>query len=66
MVVNLGIGLVTPPVGNCLYLGASIARVPLQTLIRASLPFIAVNLAALAIITYVPAVSLTLPRLFYG
>jgi C4-dicarboxylate transporter DctM subunit len=66
MVVNLGIGLVTPPVGNCLYLGAAIARVPLPALIRASLPFIAVNIAALLIITYVPAVSLTLPRLFYG
>ena len=66
MVVNLGIGLVTPPVGNCLYLGAAIARVPLTALIRASLPFIAVNIAALLIVTYVPAVSLTLPRLFYG
>lgn len=65
MVVNLGIGLVTPPVGNCLYLGAVIAKVDLMTLVRACLPFIAVNIFTLLLVTYIPAISLWLPSLFY-
>ena len=65
MVMNLGVGLVTPPVGNCLYLGAVIAKVDLLALVRASLPFLAVNLATLLIVTYVPQISLFLPSLFY-
>ncbi|KPL55186.1 hypothetical protein ABB55_25570 [Prosthecomicrobium hirschii] len=65
MVVNLGIGLVTPPVGNCLFVGAVIARVPVMQLVRAALPFIAVNIAVLGLVTYVPAISLWLPKLFY-
>jgi C4-dicarboxylate transporter DctM subunit len=65
MVVNLGIGLVTPPVGNCLYLGAVLAKVDLWVLVRASAPFLIMNLLALAIVTYVPQVSLFLPSLFY-
>jgi len=65
MVVNLGIGLVTPPVGNCLYLGAVIAKVDLMTLVRASLPFLAVNIFTLLLVTYIPAISLWLPSLFY-
>ena len=65
MVVNLGIGLVTPPVGNCLFVGAVIARVPLARLVVAALPFIGVNVVVLGLVTYVPAVSLWLPRFFY-
>lgn len=65
MVMNLGIGLVTPPVGNCLYLGAVIAKVDLLTLVRASLPFILVNLVTLILVTYIPQISLFLPSLFY-
>lgn len=66
MVVNLGIGLITPPVGNCLYLGAIIAKVDLMTLVRASVPFLVINIIALLIITFVPQVSLWLPSIFYG
>jgi|UniRef100_Q11K88 C4-dicarboxylate transporter DctM subunit len=65
MVVNLGVGLVTPPVGNCLYLGAVVARVDLSSLIRASLPFLMVNLFVLLLVTYVPQLSTFLPSLFY-
>jgi C4-dicarboxylate transporter DctM subunit len=65
MVVNLGIGLITPPVGNCLYLGAVIARVDIGSLARSVLPFLAVNVLALLIVTYVPAVSEFLPSLFF-
>ena len=66
MVVNLGIGLVTPPVGNCLFVGSAIARVPVGSLVMAALPFIAVNIFVLMLVTYIPAISLWLPRLFYN
>lgn len=66
MVVNLGVGLVTPPVGNCLYLGAVVARVSLTSLIRASFPFLLVNIFVLLLVTYVSPVSTFLPSLFYN
>ena len=65
MVVNLGIGLVTPPVGNCLYLGVVLAKSSLAEMTRASLPFIAVNFFVLLLVTYVPAVSTWVPSLFF-
>ncbi|RST83910.1 TRAP transporter large permease [Aquibium carbonis] len=65
MVVNLGLGLVTPPVGNCLYVGAAIAKVDLWKLVRASVPFLLVNVFVLMLVTYVPAVSTFLPSLFF-
>lgn len=65
MAVNLGIGLVTPPVGNCLYVGAAVAKVDLWKLFRASLPFLFVNVLVLMLVTYVPAVTLWLPSLFF-
>ncbi|MCW2308510.1 TRAP transporter large permease [Rhodobium gokarnense] len=64
MVVNVMIGLMTPPFGMALYLGSAISRVPLGKIVWRSLPFLASNLIVLMIVTYVPAVSLTLPRLF--
>ena len=65
MVYALGIGLVTPPVGNCLYVGAAVAKVDLWKLFRASLPFLFVNVLVLMLVTYVPAVTLWLPSLFF-
>lgn len=65
MIMALGIGLVTPPVGNCLYLGAVIARVGVGRLALASLPFLAVNVFALLVVAFWPALSMTIPRLFY-
>lgn len=65
MVINLGIGLVTPPVGNCLYVGSVIARVELWQLVRAVLPFLFVNIVVLLLVTFVPEISLFLPSLFY-
>jgi tripartite ATP-independent transporter DctM subunit len=63
MVVNVMIGLMTPPYGLALYLGSSISGVPLGAIVRQSVPFLLSNLAVLMVVTYVPAVSLTLPRL---
>ena len=57
---NLEIGYMTPPVGMNLFLSAFRFQKPLPTLYRSSLPFIAVLLAALMLITYVPALSLSL------
>lgn len=64
MTVNVMIGLITPPYGLGLYLGAIVGGVPLGTLVRATLPFLASAIVTLMIITYVPEVVLALPRYF--
>lgn len=64
MMVNLGIGLITPPVGAVLFVGSAIARLSIEEVTRALLPFFATMLVVLGLITYVPAISLWLPRLF--
>lgn len=63
VVLNLIIGLTTPPVGVCLFVAANIAKISLGTLVRAMVPFLLVLLAVLFLVSYVPAVSLTLPSL---
>jgi tripartite ATP-independent transporter DctM subunit len=63
VVVNLMIGLVTPPYGLLLFVVASVARTPLLPIIRDVLPFLLAMIGALAFITFVPAVVLWLPRL---
>jgi tripartite ATP-independent transporter DctM subunit len=62
-VLNIMIGLVTPPYGLLLFMMVKIAEVPLKDLVREVLPFLAVMLGALALITLVPDVVLFLPRL---
>jgi TRAP-type C4-dicarboxylate transport system permease large subunit len=56
--VNLSIGLFTPPIGTTLFIGAAIARVPIQTVARELWPFYLVALTVLALISYVPAFTL--------
>ena len=63
MIANLCIGLLTPPVGSCLFVGSSVGGSDIARVSRAMLPFYVVMIVALLIITYVPAVSLALPRL---
>lgn len=63
-ILNLNIGLLTPPLGVCLFAAERIAGCGLIPLLRASLPFFLVNLAALAIIVIFPEMSLWLPRTF--
>ncbi len=63
MLVNLGIGLVTPPVGSVLFVGCAIGRVRLEQVVRTMWPFYVTMLIVLALITYVPELSLWLPRL---
>jgi C4-dicarboxylate transporter, DctM subunit len=61
-ILNLNIGLLTPPLGVCLFAAERIANCGLVPLLRATLPFLAVNLAVLALVSWVPAFSLWLPR----
>jgi C4-dicarboxylate transporter DctM subunit len=63
MVVNLEIGMVTPPVGLNLFVTAGITRMSIGQVIRAALPWLMILLAYLVFITYVPIVSLWLPQL---
>jgi tripartite ATP-independent transporter DctM subunit len=63
MMVNLGIGLLTPPVGGVLFVGSAVARLPIEQVTRALLPFFGALLLVLAMVTYVPALSLWLPNL---
>lgn len=64
MVVNLTVGLCTPPVGSLLFIGCSVANLSIMKVIRPLIPFFIAMIAALMLITYIPALSLWLPRLF--
>ncbi|MNI39297.1 Sialic acid TRAP transporter permease protein SiaT [compost metagenome] len=64
LVYNLAIGTITPPVGTGLYVGASIGKVRVEHAIKALLPFYVVIFAILLLITYVPELTLFLPRYF--
>ncbi|MBN9669784.1 TRAP transporter large permease [Roseibium aggregatum] len=63
MSVNLTIGLATPPMGLVLFVAASVSRERVETIAKTVLPFLAVEIAVIFLITYVPALSMTIPRL---
>ena len=60
MIVNLAIGLVTPPVGVNLYVACGIAKIDLKKISVAVVPLLVASLVVLAIVTYVPSLSLAL------
>lgn len=64
MSVNLTVGLATPPMGLVLFVASSVSGERVETIAKAILPFLAVEFAVIFLITYVPALSLTVPRLF--
>jgi tripartite ATP-independent transporter DctM subunit len=64
MMVNLGMGLITPPVGAVLFVGAAIAKLPIEQVTKALIPFFGAMLFVLGMVTYVPAISLWLPKVF--
>jgi tripartite ATP-independent transporter DctM subunit len=66
MVLNLVLGLTTPPVGVCLFVTSSIGRISLAQATRGVIPFLIVNLIVLALITYVPPLTLGLVSLVFG
>lgn len=61
MVLNLCVGLCTPPVGTILFVGSGVAEVPITRIVRPLIPFVIAMLVALMVITYVPALSMWLP-----
>jgi len=63
MVVNLAVGMATPPLGMCLFVGCGIADISLERITMAILPFILIMIIDIAIITYIPAISTLLPML---
>jgi tripartite ATP-independent transporter DctM subunit len=66
MLVNLGLGLCTPPVGTCLFAGCAVGKLPIEKAVKTIWPFYIAIFIALMLITYVPAISLTLPNLISG
>jgi len=66
LVVNLNIGLATPPLGVCLIVASPIAEVPLEKIALATVPFLIASICVLFLISYVPQVVMLIPRLFMG
>ncbi|MFP4430221.1 MAG: TRAP transporter large permease [Spirochaetaceae bacterium] len=63
MLVNLNIGLTTPPVGVCLFTAVPIAKVPIEKIVPQVMPFVSAEIVGLLLITYIPELVLFLPRL---
>ncbi|MGB5237792.1 MAG: TRAP transporter large permease [Flavobacteriaceae bacterium] len=64
MIMNLCIGICTPPVGSVLFVGCSVAGLSIQKVIRPLLPLFVIMLVVLLLVTYIPGLSLWLPRVF--
>ncbi|MEX1383719.1 TRAP transporter large permease, partial [Lutibacter sp.] len=64
IVLNLCIGICTPPVGTLLFVGSGVAKVSVTQVIKSLLPFLAIMVAVLMLISFIPEISLLLPRLF--
>lgn len=64
MLVNLGIGLITPPVGSVLFVASAVSKQKIEHVVKAMIPFYIALLSVLMLVTYIPAISLFLPKLF--
>jgi TRAP-type C4-dicarboxylate transport system permease large subunit len=60
--VNLGIGLITPPVGTVLFVGAAVSKLKIGVVTKAMAPFFVALFIVLLMVTYIPWISLWLPR----
>ncbi|MGY9048987.1 MAG: TRAP transporter large permease [Rhodobacterales bacterium] len=65
LILNLGIGLCTPPVGAVLFVGCAVGRIPISEAMKSIWPFYGAAFATLMAVTYIPALSLWLPALFH-
>jgi len=63
VVLNLVIGMITPPLGVCLFVGAAIAEISMERLIKAVLPFYIALIVGLILVTYIPWLTLWIPQL---
>jgi C4-dicarboxylate transporter DctM subunit len=66
LVFNLAIGMITPPFGLNIFIGISTFRLPYFTVVKSVLPFIAIGIITLLLITYIPELTTWLPRAVYG
>ena len=64
MLINLGLGLCTPPVGTCLFVGCAVGKIKIEQALKSIWPFYIAILGALLLVTFVPQVSLWLPSLY--
>ena len=64
VILNCGIGLLTPPVGSVLFIGSAVAKLPMEKVVKATLPFYLCMIITLLLITFIPQISLWLPGLF--
>ncbi|MGH4052010.1 MAG: TRAP transporter large permease [Clostridium sp.] len=64
VILNCGIGLLTPPVGSVLFIGAAVSKVPMERIVKATFPFYVCMVVTLLLLTFIPGVSLWLPSLF--
>lgn len=64
VVLNCGIGLLTPPVGAVLFIGSAVSKVPMERVVKATLPFYICMILTLLLITFFPVISLGLPSIF--
>ena len=64
MILNCGIGLLTPPVGSVLFIGSAVGKCKMERVVKATLPFYLCMIAVLLLITFVPQISMFLPNLF--
>ena len=63
IVLNCGIGLLTPPVGAVLFIGSAVAKLPMEKVVKATLPFYLCMIIVLILITFIPGISMLLPNL---
>ena len=66
LVLNCGIGLLTPPVGSVLFIGSAVAKRPMEKVVKATLPFYLCMIIALLLISFIPDISLAIPKLLGG
>ena len=66
VVLNCGIGLLTPPVGAVLFIGSAVGKTPMEKVVKATLPFYVCMIITLLLITFVPDISLLIPKLLGG
>ena len=64
MILNCGIGLLTPPVGSVLFIGSAVGKCKMERVVKATLPFYLCMIIVLLLITFIPQVSMFLPDLF--
>jgi TRAP-type C4-dicarboxylate transport system permease large subunit len=64
LLINLGLGLCTPPVGTCLFVGCAVGKIKIEEAVKTIWPFYLAIFVALMLVTYIPAVSLWLPSLY--